>query len=475
MADTTRWIVLLEAVNLFDTIYETDDARTISGTSAALLTCARNAKRAIDRYNPDLLWCGASQLALVVKRHDVPKARDTLLEEFHRLGEPFGFVGVCNAGPFYDVERLEVSLAPILDANARNRFQTAIRHVRPAGSPRSCQFCGTRAGTEPVPTRGKSMPICTICNERRNHVLPHKSDEDKRTGRKVALVAMDGNGFGRERSCLCPASGQADNFSQLIRKFSERVDASMEDIRRRVAARGGRWLYGGGDDMQFVLDAEQGIALVEDLLACTVPTAKEGDSQMGGGGTDRSLTYSIGVVIGNDKDDLRTMREIAEGLVGRAKGARNSDTGSVVDFLVFESDELIPLGPEELHQRRFGRGRLQTLVGRPLDLAGWNSLLRARWVLDSKRDGGLSNSSRFDLLDVLSKALRGGRLLTAEALIEWSDRAELPRDVVDQLSLLCAASIDPPSTSPRQPGLLDLHELYDYLPVVAPVVQHATS
>jgi len=278
----------------------------------------------------------------------------------------------------------------------------------------------------------------------------------------IAYLAIDGNGSTRLRE-------QARSLAQMrclssflyevqIRTFAHALRPEITDIEentrtpRRDYAQPVQILFFAGDEGDMIVRGDRGSAVATSLM--------EGLPVQAGELLDRaeyaalktlegirSLSCSIGLVIGHADTPIRLVRDSAHQLISNVKEARRSGRpDALVDFMVFESHVTTADTVTDYRSRH-----LRDLTRRPLNLDQFRALT-TNIAAASRADLPVSQRHRIAL------ALARKEPLAIEGYL--APLARKPdRMLEDYLRSLF------PSEEDKSSGFLDFHELYDWVPV----------
>lgn len=203
------------------------------------------------------------------------------------------------------------------------------------------------------------------------HLLPREGLDPPHAltpaiGGKIALIHVDGNGFGAKRALLKDAASHGA-FSALLRTIHARLIAAVIGY---ALANGGNaarlWADGdvrrvrieplllGGDELVIAVPAFCALPLLAlmqenlaaDLDASWVDPATPADA--------RRLTHAAGIVLADQKTPIRHLRDAAAALVDLVKTAKDARNGFATAILTMEGFALPHGGIDPVLRTHYG-------------------------------------------------------------------------------------------------------------------------
>lgn len=346
----------LEGVNLYATLYDTEDLSTIRGGSMALEDLAQKAQAALGGHCRD---AGASQALL---QFSGPAPEEAAVREFLNA-PPYGHFTITWGMGESDKEARKAARARQFAQLATVALPEGMEGVRP------CAIDHTRPGTiRDFDAEKKERFLCASVADRREigrkrrpqlfrkrQPQPPQSFEDIAPSEepglkpnvrgKIAVIVADGMGGGDLAKAY--QGDKEGAFSAAIAAFrgrlADRIEAWAIDEGLIYADDAGvsharvDVLVWGGDDMTFVLPASHAfgfLAAIAEVLGAPFDKDK-GPARFG---------HRIGCVIAQRKTPIRLLKKLAGSAEAELRAAvtpkMKTDGVSVVSIDVFESAPL---------------------------------------------------------------------------------------------------------------------------------------
>ncbi len=331
-----------EGVNLGSFVYDTQDLSTIRGGGLALLALPEKVEKAIRARNlvPESIIAGASVALFRVenvpdpnqlRRHVEDALRgDSLLEH-----ATIAVDVVDDAGDFQQARALAVAknrwrqmrmstvVYPPLGDRATGVCEKDL--LRPAtelpfSQATKLRFSHGRAEKQKFYDREVGVPLGLAFSNDFN-TLTANSAERGNLRDKLAVIYLDGNGFGKLQKDNCKDKGRQEKFStglrklqggllgELLRPLAEHKEAAWwngDDLRFET-------LLWGGDEIIWVVPAWQGWHVLQrffELSRSWLPLL------------DQTLTHAAGLVFAHHKAPIHGLTHLAKSLAEEAKKRR---------------------------------------------------------------------------------------------------------------------------------------------------------
>lgn len=278
-------------------------------------------------------------------------------------------------------------------------------------------------------------------------------DKNYRLNGKMAVIYMDGNGFGRRQDdYLQQAIDKGEDGIQAQKDFDEKIqacrnefledilslmqsgempeatykeDESDEDTEAGNVIRLETLLW-GGDEMLFVVPAWLGMDFLQRFFECSRTwTLADGKAE---------LTHAAGIVFCQAKTPIRIIQQLAKDLADRVKEAKDAEGNDVGrtrdswDYLVLESIDY-PTNPD---LACYFTARYPTLSKRPesaIATTHWNQAKTALHAL--LNEGDLPIRQVYRILEAFHKAPPSGEL-TWNELFELNKKSEQERHKLEE-------------------------------------------
>ena len=356
----TQWYLRMEAVNLGNFVYDTEDLSTIRGGGHLLLS-AVNTVAAKHKESLEKISSGASVGLFAVKEgidHNkaVGDVRNSLNDDENFKHATF-VVNAVQATTDYPKDRERVIAA--------NRWQQmrslSIAVPSDKGSSQVCEVDMIRPAVE----RDSKGMISRATFQRRQKGIDNKqsnsskgnrsrfyqeisghevqgffvnnldemtSDENNPLHHKMAVIYVDGNGFGKIQNDKCKERTLheafdkylADQYKDLKAQLLKKIDSDPRWLNSEDSYRLETLLW-GGDERMWVVPAWKGWELLQFFFDVSR------DWRFG----DTRLTHAAGIVFCHHKAPIHRITALARGLADEAKG--KSRKRNVFAYQVLES------------------------------------------------------------------------------------------------------------------------------------------
>lgn len=390
-----KFYLRMEGVNLANFVYDTQDLSTVRGGGLLLLDAVKivqNASQQGAALSLSPISTGASSGLFEFEASDreaaenVRRAVDTILNKDARLRHATFVVDVQPAGSNFVADR-EAALArnrwrqmsqPSLAVPAQNTAPQKIvsvceiDHVRPA--------MDTRHGPELEEHVSGSVKKRSEYGRERKHSFygklapraqgwqfAHNFNElaaDENQGnldRKMAVIYLDGNGFGELQHTLCTTLARQRQFDQTLKDYR----ASALDALLKIMSEKDGWtssnryrletLLWGGDELIWVVPAWQGWKTLQLFYEKSRNWTFEG----------RTLTHAGGIVFCHHNAPIHRITKLAKDLAELVK-TRNRENHCQENrfvYLVLESFDHVGRNLQEFMQSRYRNREDSTLLG----------------------------------------------------------------------------------------------------------------
>ncbi len=321
------------------------------------------------------------------------------------------------------------------------------------------------------------------------HTLDELTDDPSQGAlhHKMALIYVDGNGFGAQQAAHCKSAERARSWDNFIRSKANSIlqailDRMVKDpswnfqeapSRRRIET-----LMWGGDDMMFIVPAWKGweaLELVFKSIASwrwnlTEATDKEDESASPaaevGSSQDVQLRCAAGVVFCHHNADIRRIQQIARDLCGMAKIDREQN---LIAYQVLESFDLV--GDDLLRARK---DRARSIAPEDLLLNAESLSALRKFVTKVRNDiprGKLRAAAHRLSTEKKLKPSANGEAASERAKAE--DVTRIIDAVIANLSAedrQAFTNLSDPEDSSRpivnsRAAILHMEDLWDYIPV----------
>ena len=366
-----NYYLRVEAVNLDNFVYDTNDISTIRGGSFLLLDSVNSL--AIDNDFKKLLRkisTGASAGLFQIIGNDPDDVKKRVKDYLsNRTDGHTTFVVDTLDGDNLDFKAVQEQLL------AKNRWSQWQQLTIPwglgwKGSESPCFFDGIRPGLEDEEVAGKGAKKVSrsvkfrrdIGKELRNDIYAHilgqescpyeftsnlenlSEDEGQSVlNKKIAFIYIDGNKFGTIRDEKCADERMLQEFDNSVQKdFREAVlkkllshmygnDASQADEKLRLET-----LLWGGDEVEWVVPAWKGWEVLRLFYEFDPPPAYY----------KTPLTHAAGIVFCHHNAPILQIRKLAHRLAELAKSNLTSipeshEQGDIFHYLILESFDML--------------------------------------------------------------------------------------------------------------------------------------
>ena len=363
----------VEAVNLDNFVYDTNDISTIRGGSFLLLDTVNSLEIADDlRGFLEKISTGASAGLFRIIGNDPDDVKKRVKDYLNKQTKGHAtFVVDTLAGDNLDFKAVQEQLL------AKNRWSQWQQLTIPwgrgwKGSEAPCFLDGIRPGLEDevFPEKGirqvsssvkfrrdsrkqlRNDIYARILNDQGDFTYKFTNDlemlsEDKNQGvlnKKIAFIYLDGNKFGRIRDAKCDKKTRLQEFDKSVQKdFREAVlrkllshmagnDASLtSDKEFRLET-----LLWGGDEIEWVVPAWKGWEVLRLFYEFEPPPAYN----------KTPLTHAGGIVFCHHNAPILQIRKLAHRLANLAKSnltsiPKSREDGDIFHYLILESFDMV--------------------------------------------------------------------------------------------------------------------------------------
>ncbi len=182
---------------------------------------------------------------------------------------------------------------------------------------------------------------------------------------KLAVIYLDGNGFGKvQRECSSP---------NTLRDFDEQIRGLRREFLRKLVERAAEDEYfvdsdtnkdralrleillWGGDEMAFIVPAWKGFETLQFFFRHSKGWEFTVKGNSGEPVVTHPLTHAAGLVFCQVKTPIQRMQALAEELANSVKAAPGGRTGNYFDYLALESIDIPGELPGRIRANRYGR------------------------------------------------------------------------------------------------------------------------
>ncbi len=475
-----QWYLRMEAVNLCNFVYDTQDLSTIRGGGHILLSAVEEVAKEYKSFL-EKISCGASVGLLAIKENK--EAEDVVKEIRGFLATDDDFkhaTFVVNAVKGTGADNYRRDLERLMAANRCQQMRSPSYAVPSDNS--SSTVCEVDLIRPAVLSDSKGL-ISRSTHKRREKGKENKRKEfyqkisgyevkgsfvnelDKLTGdsnnpldHKMAVIYIDGNGFGKIQADKCKNRTSHENFdvylskkySGLMHKILEYIDKDQnktwltQDSAYRLET-----LLWGGDERMWVVPAWKGWELLQFFFDHTRDWIFE----------DRRLTHAAGIVFCHHKAPIHRITALARGLADQVKTVTRSrnafayqilesfdhvgrdlagfraercPSGETTASLVIGGNNMGRIAEEirKLQSSEFSTSRLHRIVSSLLATDEPSRVMADELIKELKTEWSGSYSKAENTLDTLEPLLGGKRTM-------WAHLAELWNYIASEEAATC--------------------------------------
>lgn len=426
--------LFLEGVNLYATLYDTEDLSTIRGGSMLLEALAGAANK---EFGGEICDSGASRALLEFAADAAPDAQE--------VARFLAAAPYCHFTIAWGLGKTKKAAEAAARAYQLCNLPTVVLPVKEAAV-QPCALDHTRPGTveETGPDGNPRLLSASVVARREQgrkqrpqlfqskNPLPPQSFEDiapddpalkPNVSGKIAVIVADGMGggalrksFGSDAAFSTAMAAFRTRLAEAIETFAERegmIYADGKSIRSRLDV-----LVWGGDDMTFVVPASHALRFLAMLDTVFAQPFTEGKA---------AFAHRIGCVIAARKTPIRLLKKLAQSAEDLLRDADGPEGASRITVDVFESAPLPFASIEDYRRQLYGPGYVN---GSDMFLlSGMAALTEALREFDDEAVDGLTMSQLFRALDTARLAGKklcdeGGDELVEAALAEHFARVK---------------------------------------------------
>ncbi len=466
-----QWYLRMEAVNLCNFVYDTQDLSTIRGGGHILLSAVEEVREKYDSFL-EKISSGASVGLFAIKEDT--KAEDAVKEirKFLTSDDDFKHATfVVNAVKETGTDNYRRDLERLMAANRWQQMRS------PSYAVPSDKSSSTVCEVDLIRPTFDGKKISRSVNQRRKKGLEGKrkdfyekisgydvkgklfvNDLDQLTGdgkkplhHKMAVIYIDGNGFGKIQDDKCKSPDTHEEFdNHLSKKYKEfmcelfqHIDNNKRDWFTPNGAYRLETLLWGGDERMWVVPAWKGWELLQFFFEHTRDWHFDKTEK-------RRLTHAAGIVFCHHKAPIHRITALARGLADQAKIAvsrsRNAfayqilesfdhvgrdlagfraercPSGETTASLVLGGNDMGRIAEAfgKLHSTEFSTSRLHRVVSALLAPGEPSRVMADELIEELKKELSIADSNSENILNTLEPLLGGKRTMWVHLAELWN-------------------------------------------------------
>lgn len=376
----SKYLIQIEALNINNYVYDTDDISTIRGGSMLLKDAIDEVKKKMCIDDPVLkpVSTGASIgiFSTVNELNAETDAEDIIVTALGICRDvshdtTFGAACVKRNGDFKkELDSLQIEIRKKQYRHTTYNLPEEVEESR-----QHCSLDGVRPAVKEVKNKGFLSYLTDYRREKGislkkkelNEIIQHSSEVNftwelnelaahpdgtsNTLNNKICYIHFDGNAFGMIKDKYCITDDKMGEYDQKIQDHQKDILANyiITRLKHDDFSFGGKAhievLLWGGDECDIILPAWKGFDFLEFFMDKNRNINKLNVPDMGA----IPLTYGMGAVFCHRTSPLLQIRKLAQDLADKVKGkVKNNDkpplsteSGDAVHYLVLETNDMI--------------------------------------------------------------------------------------------------------------------------------------